>query len=380
MLLKDDHEEKRRKSIKRERRKVREKGGKEAPMQMENIKMYEKTEKSEKTGKQKKFEREELLRIKHLSVTFTQYDGWFSRKTLPVIRDLSLSVSRGEMVAVVGSSGSGKSLLAHAVMGVLPYNGKCGGDIYYKGEQLTSKRIKKLRGHEIVLVPQSVSYLDPLMKVGEQVAGGKERISLEKSRKALARYGLDKEVDHMYPFELSGGMARRVLIGTAVVEQPQLVIADEPTPGLHMEAALRVLSHFREIADQGAGVLLITHDLELALKTADKIVVFYAGTAVEEADTVDFNREAALRHPYTRALFRAMPEHGFAPEPGIQPYQGGLVRCICPGDENEILPGILSGPAGLKGQMTSEQITSEQMASGQRSGEYNAWGKEGVSL
>lgn len=380
MLLKDDHEEKRRKSIKRERRKVREKGGKEAPMQMENIKMYEKTEKSEKTGKQKKFEREELLRIKHLSVTFTQYDGWFSRKTLPVIRDLSLSVSRGEMVAVVGSSGSGKSLLAHAVMGVLPYNGKCGGDIYYKGEQLTSKRIKKLRGHEIVLVPQSVSYLDPLMKVGEQVAGGKERISLEKSRKALARYGLDKEVDHMYPFELSGGMARRVL------------------------------SHFREIADQGAGVLLITHDLELALKTADKIVVFYAGTAVEEADTVDFNREAALRHPYTRALFRAMPEHGFAPEPGIQPYvrdlpegcpygprcpkyktecskevsyvpyQGGLVRCICPGDENEILPGILSGPAGLKGQMTSEQITSEQMASGQRSGEYNAWGKEGVSL
>ena len=410
MLLKDDHEEKRRKSIKRERRKVREKGGKEAPMQMENIKMYEKTEKSEKTGKQKKFEREELLRIKHLSVTFTQYDGWFSRKTLPVIRDLSLSVSRGEMVAVVGSSGSGKSLLAHAVMGVLPYNGKCGGDIYYKGEQLTSKRIKKLRGHEIVLVPQSVSYLDPLMKVGEQVAGGTERISLEKSRKALARYGLDKEVDHMYPFELSGGMARRVLIGTAVVEQPQLVIADEPTPGLHMEAALRVLSHFREIADQGAGVLLITHDLELALKTADKIVVFYAGTAVEEADTVDFNREAALRHPYTRALFRAMPEHGFAPEPGIQPYvrdlpegcpygprcpkyktecskevsyvpyQGGLVRCICPGDENEILPGILSGPAGLKGQMTSEQITSEQMASGQRSGEYNAWGKEGVSL
>ena len=149
-------------------------------------------------------------------------------------------------------------------------------------------------------------------------------------------------------------------------------------------------------------MLLITHDLELALKTADKIVVFYAGTAVEEADTVDFNREAALRHPYTRALFRAMPEHGFAPEPGIQPYvrdlpegcpygprcpkyktecskevsyvpyQGGLVRCICPGDENEILPGILSGPAGLKGQMTSEQITSEQMASGQRSGEYNA--------
>ena len=337
-------------------------------------------------------QREELLRIEHLSVTFTQYDGWFSRKTLPVIRDLSLRVSRGEMVAVVGSSGSGKSLLAHAVMGVLPYNGSCGGDIYYKGKQL--------RGNKIVLVPQSVSYLDPLMKVGEQVAGGKDRISLEKSRKALTRYGLDKEVDNMYPFELSGGMARRVLIGTAVVEKPELVIADEPTPGLHMEAAVWVLSHFREIADEGAGVLLITHDLELALKTADRIVVFYAGTAVEEAACVDFNQEAALRHPYTRALFRAMPEHGFAPEPGIQPYvrdlpagcpygprcpkyreecskeisyvsyQGGLVRCICPGDEKEILPGILSESEVLKEKMTSEPSF----------GEYSVCGKEGAGL
>lgn len=355
---------------KNQREKDWRKGRKEAQVQVESIKILEKIKQTEKSEKTEKSEREELLRIEHLSVTFTQYDGWFSRKTLPVIRDLSLSVSRGEMVAVVGSSGSGKSLLAHAVMGVLPYNGSCGGDIYYKGKKLTEKRVRKLRGHEIVLVPQSVSYLDPLMKVGEQVAGGKERASLEKGRKALGRYGLDKEVDQMYPFELSGGMARRVLIGTAVVEQPQLVIADEPTPGLHLEAAVRVLSHFREIADQGAGVLLITHDLELALKTADRIVVFYAGTAVEEAETVDFNQEAALRHPYTRALFRAMPEHGFAPEPGIQPYvrdlpegcpygprcpkhrtecsrevpyvpyQGGRVRCICPGDESEILEEI----------------------------------------
>lgn len=94
-------------------------------------------------------------------------------------------------------------------MGVLPYNGKCGGDIYYKGEQLTSKRIKKLRGHEIVLVPQSVSYLDPLMKVGEQVAGGKERISLEKSRKALAGMALIKKwiicILLNFPAEWQGG-------------------------------------------------------------------------------------------------------------------------------------------------------------------------------
>ena len=185
---------------------------------------------------------------------------------------------------------------------------------------MTEKRVRKLRGHEIVLVPQSVSYLDPLMKVGEQVAGGKERASLEKGRKALGRYGLDKEVDQMYPFELSGGMARRVLIGTAVVEQPQLVIADERHRDFTWKRLCVYCPIFGKSRIRESGVLLITHDLELALKTADRIVVFYAGTAVEEAATVDFNQEAALRHPYTRALFRAMPEHGFAPEPGIQPY------------------------------------------------------------
>ena len=356
-------------------------------------------------------EKRNVLSIEHLSISFSRYERGFRRTNLNAIRDLSLTVGEGEMVAVVGASGSGKSLLAHAVLGILPYNASWSGNMTYCGEMLTEKRMKALRGKEIVLVPQSVSYLDPLMRVGEQVRNGKQdRESRKKSLAVLGRYGLDEKTERLFPFQLSGGMTRRILISTAVMETPRLVIADEPTPGLHITAARRVLSHFREIADQGAGVLLITHDLELALKTADKIVVFYAGTAVEEADTVDFNREAALRHPYTRALFRAMPEHGFAPEPGIQPYvrdlpegcpygprcpkyktecskevsyvpyQGGLVRCICPGDENEILPGILSGPAGLKGQMTSEQITSEQMASGQRSGEYNAWGKEGVSL
>jgi len=87
-----------------------------------------------------------------------------------------------------------------------------------------------------------------------------------------------------------------------------------------MEAAKRVLSHFREIADEGAGVLLITHDLELALEAADRIVVFYAGTNVEEAPVSDFEEEERLRHPYTKALFRAMPQHGFVPVSGSQPY------------------------------------------------------------
>ena len=173
----------------------------------------------------------------------------------------------------------------------------------------------------MVLVPQSVSYLDPLMKVGDQVRRGhKDGISRARSREVLGRYGLGEDTEELYPFQLSGGMTRRVLISTAVMDKPELVIADEPTPGLHISAARRVLSHFREIADRGAGVLLITHDLELALQVADLIVVFYAGTNVEEAAVSDFQKEERLRHPYTRALYRAMPSHGFEVQPGAQPY------------------------------------------------------------
>lgn len=262
-----------------------------------------------------------LLEVKGLSISFIQYDRGLHQVSLPVIRDLGVTVDRGEMVAVIGSSGSGKSLLAHAVMGILPYNASAEGEILYKGEPLTEERQKALRGREIVLVPQSVSYLDPLMKVGEQVKNGRKGPSWrEKCRRILGSYGLGPETEALYPFQLSGGMTRRVLISAAVMEEPELVIADEPTPGLHLDAAKRVLGHFREMTEKGAGVLLITHDLELALQTADRVVVLYAGTAVEETDSRAFDREDTLYHPYTRALYRAMPEHGFRSEPGSQPY------------------------------------------------------------
>lgn len=264
---------------------------------------------------------EEILTVKGLSVSFTQYDRGFGRKEIQAVTDLDLRIRSGEIVAVVGASGSGKSLLAHAVMGLLPANASWKGRIAFKGEELTGKRVGELRGRQMVLVPQSVSYLDPLMKVGDQVRRGhKDGISRARSREVLGRYGLGEDTEELYPFQLSGGMTRRVLISTAVMEKPELVIADEPTPGLHISAAKRVLSHFREIADGGAGVLLITHDLELALQVADRIVVFYAGTNVEEAAVSDFQKEERLRHPYTRALYRAMPSHGFEVQPGAQPY------------------------------------------------------------
>ena len=264
---------------------------------------------------------ETILSVEHLMISFSQYERGWRKIQLPVIRDLSINIKGHEIVAVVGSSGSGKSLLAHAVMGLLPANASWKGRIAFKGEELTGKRVGELRGRQMVLVPQSVSYLDPLMKVGDQVRRGhKDGISRARSREVLGRYGLGEDTEELYPFQLSGGMTRRVLISTAVMEKPELVIADEPTPGLHISAARRVLSHFREIADRGAGVLLITHDLELALQVADRIVVFYAGTNVEEAAVSDFQKEERLRHPYTRALYRAMPSHGFEVQPGAQPY------------------------------------------------------------
>ena len=215
-----------------------------------------------------------LLEVKNLSISFTQYERGMRRTNLRTIRDLSVTVDPGEMVAVIGSSGSGKSLLAHAVMGILPYNASFTGEIFFRGERLTARRQRELRGREMVLVPQSVSYLDPLMKVGEQVRKGRrDPASREKSRRVLESYGLGAETEELYPFQLSGGMTRRVLISTAVMEEPKLVIADEPTPGLHLEAARRVLGHFREMAQGGAGVLLITHDLELALEVADRVAV-----------------------------------------------------------------------------------------------------------
>lgn len=195
---------------------------------------------------------EEILTVKGLSVSFTQYDRGFGRKEIQAVTDLDLRIRSGEIVAVVGASGSGKSLLAHAVMGILPYNASMSGEILFKGTPLTSGRVRRLRGRELVLVPQSVTYLDPLMKTGQQLTKGRKNPEiLEKCKNILSSCGLGLEVMDKYPFQLSGGMARRVLISTAAMEDAELVIADEPTPGLDKKTAMGVMDHFRRMADRG---------------------------------------------------------------------------------------------------------------------------------
>ena len=262
-------------------------------------------------------EKKTILSVNDLSISFNMYGKGFERRRLKAIGNLSVDVLEGEILAVVGPSGSGKSLLAHAILGILPRNAVVGGDISYKGEPLTAACAKKLRGSEIAFVPQSVEYLDPLMKVGRQVSRDKSSVE-----KAFIRYKLDISVGKLFPHQLSGGMMRRVLCATAVVSGAKLLIADEPTPGMSKELARRAMKHFRDLAVEGAAVMLITHDIDLALGYCDRVVVLYAGAAVETAPVSDFADESLLRHPYTKALWRAMPQNGFRPMEGTWTCEG----------------------------------------------------------
>ncbi|GAB4383518.1 MAG: ABC transporter ATP-binding protein [Elainellaceae cyanobacterium] len=270
-----------------------------------------------------------MLSVQNLSVMFTMYDRGLAQKQLTVITDLDLTVQAGQVVAVVGASGSGKSLLAHAVLGILPTNAQTNGTILFKGTPLTPQRSQALRGKEIALIPQSIGYLDPLMQVGKQVSrvGQVNGLSKQQARRAVdrtfERYNLAAEVKQYYPFQISGGMARRVLVSTAVISQADLVIADEPTPGLHPDVVYETLNHLRELADEGKAVILITHDIEAALQAADQVAVFYAGTTVEIAAVSDFSN-GKIRHPYTQALWRSLPQNEFVPVPGSQPSPDAL--------------------------------------------------------
>ena len=279
--------------------------------------------------------KEPILKVKDLGISFSQYTNGLVRRDLNVIRNLDIELYEGEILAVVGSSGSGKSLLAHAILGILPDNACTQGDIIYKGEILDEKRKEKLRGDEIVLIPQSVNYLDPLKKVGKQI-----KISIkDKDKKTqdeivdnlFKKYNLDKKVKNYYPFQLSGGMARKVLLSTALASDSKVIIADEPTPGLDEESLNEVLKDFRDIADSGLALLMITHDIMAALKIADKVAIFYAGSTLEIANTSDFKqKEVELRHPYTKALYKALPNHDFVPiDDKTQPLPSELPKgCV----------------------------------------------------
>ena len=259
-----------------------------------------------------------LLSVEHLAVSFTEYDRGLRRREVPTVLDMSLDVRADEIVALVGASGAGKSLFGHAVLGMLPPNATSSGEVRWRGEEVDPAARRRLAGRGIALLPQSLSHLDPTATVGAQVrraarlTGATRSEARQRARAAIETQGLDESVLRLHPHQLSGGMGRRVLTAIALIGAPSLVIADEPTPGLAPESVAAVLARLREIASGGAGVLLITHEISAALTVADRVVVVDRGRTLEESPASAFVGEGiGLAHPYSRALWRALPENGF---------------------------------------------------------------------
>ena len=262
-----------------------------------------------------KTEHAPLLEVKDFSLMFRQYGKGLRETELEIIRQFNLTVYPGEIVAVLGASGSGKSLLANAILGILPRNAQTEGILNYRGKPLSNQKAKALRGKEISLIPQSVHALDPLMKVRKQVQSViKEKNKHEVQQTIFRRIGLNHHVGDLYPFELSGGMSRRVLTAIAMVSGASLVIADEPTPGLDPKVLRETLKYMKQLAIEKKGIMFITHDIEVALTLADKIAIFNEGETVEVAHAHQFTGKGEqLHHPYTRALWNALPQNAFSP-------------------------------------------------------------------
>ncbi|MEO1224193.1 MAG: ABC transporter ATP-binding protein [Pseudomonadota bacterium] len=239
---------------------------------------------------------------------------------LPTVDGLSLSVGRGETVALPHESGCGKSISALAVMGLLPgVASRTDGRIRLEDQDLTAldePAMAKLRGDAMAMIFQEpTSSLNPLMRVGHQITESLEihrGLSGRRARRAaldmLDQVGIPNPETRydQFPFELSGGMCQRIMIATALICEPRLLIADEPTTALDVTIQAQILELMKRLREEtGTALLLITHDMGVVADMADRVVVMYAGRAVETADVDDlFDRQG---HPYTRLLMGSIP-------------------------------------------------------------------------
>lgn len=258
-----------------------------------------------------------FLRLDQVSVGFTRYDGLIRQRELRILDCLSFGVERGEIVALIGASGGGKSLLAHAIFGILPTNAVVGGNIRIEGTKLDAALRQRYCGARMALVPQSLSHLDPMTRCRKQIAWAGQRAGRQLDSGSidtlLVRYGLDEVAANAFPHQLSGGMARRMMMAIATVGDPDLVVADEPTSGLDPANCANVLAHLRNQADAGKAVLLITHSLAEALPFANRVAVMKGGRLVSIETASDFvGGGAALRSPFARALWLALPQNAFS--------------------------------------------------------------------
>jgi oligopeptide/dipeptide ABC transporter ATP-binding protein len=278
-----------------------------------------------------------LLDIRHLNVEFPlqgtdtgarpagQPMAAVSTKSLPAVRDLSFSIAPAEVLGLVGESGSGKSVTSLAIMRLLPPQARIQGEIFFGSDgaserdltKLDDESMRQLRGSSIAMIFQEpMTALNPVMRVGDQIAEAVLAHSTISSKEAWQR-----AVDAMndvaipeparrardYPHQLSGGMRQRVMIAMAIVNRPQLLIADEPTTALDVTIQAQILELLAELRSKfGLAMLFISHDLAVVSQVADRVAVMYAGCLVEMGAKRDIFQAAA--HPYTRGLLQAVPD------------------------------------------------------------------------
>lgn len=288
-----------------------------------------------------------LLDVEELSVRFLL--GLHGRHGIvSAVSDISLQLPAGRVLALVGESGCGKSVLAAALLGLLPANAEVRGrvllatgegewtELLSAPEQLLQSRV---RGRLIGLVPQSAAtHLTPVLPVGTQLAEAIRELSAAPfgaqwrswprarrypepnggaTERLVARAGLELDVLHRYPHELSGGMAQRVGVASALAGNPSVVLADEPTAGLDRPLVDRTVDQLAALAADGHAVLLITHDLRAARRVATDLAVMYASRIVEHGPAGAVFSDPW--HPYTRGLLAALPDRGLTAIPGDPP-------------------------------------------------------------
>ena len=256
-----------------------------------------------------------LLEVRDLTVEFPAAGGAW----LPAVRDLSLTLAPGEALGLVGESGCGKSVSALATLRLLPPQARARGAILFDGRnllELGEEEVRQVRGAGIAMVFQEpMTALNPVMRVGDQVAEavlahGKsaKAQAWQRAVEALRDVGLpDAEARARdYPFQLSGGMRQRVMIAMAIVNRPQLLIADEPTTALDVTIQAQILELLAELRQKlGLAMLFISHDLAVVSQVAGRVAVMYAGSIVETGSAADVLTRAV--HPYTRGLLAAVP-------------------------------------------------------------------------